>query len=40
MVDLAGIYSCVSLPEWVKHLENELIFICIYKDNTIYAFQV
>lgn len=44
IVDLTEIYSCVcvcvSLPEWVKHLENELIFICTYKDNTIYAFQV
>lgn len=39
IVDLAGIYLCVCvcvcLPEWVKHLENELIFIWIYKDNTI-----
>lgn len=42
IVVLAEIYSCVCvcLPEWVKHLENELIFICIYKDKTIYALQV
>lgn len=39
-IDLAGIYSCVSAPERVKQLENELIFICTYRDNTIYAFQV